>query len=96
MSTRTETIRNILNTSIQPQFIEVLDDSQAHAGHEGAKAGGGHFYLTIISDKFIDKSRIQRHQLIYGTLGDLMHNEIHALSIKAFTPQEKPQIQETK
>ncbi|ORU89785.1 MAG: cell division protein BolA [Cycloclasticus sp. symbiont of Poecilosclerida sp. M] len=90
MTTRTEIIRTILNDAIEPDFIEVLDDSQAHAGHEGAKAGGGHFYLTIVSDKFNEKSRIQRHQLIYQTLGDMMKSDIHALSIKAFTPEEKP------
>lgn len=89
MSSRTETIKNILSESLTPEFIEVLDDSQAHAGHAGAKSGGGHFYLTIVSDKFIDKSRIQRHQLIYKELGDMMKNDIHALSIKAYTPEEK-------
>jgi len=90
MTNRTDIIKDTLSKAIQPEFIQVLDDSQAHAGHEGAKSGGGHFYLTIVSNKFENKSRIQRHQLIYGALGDMMKNDIHALSIKAFTPEEQP------
>lgn len=91
MNTRSEIIKSTVSAAIDNDFIEVLDDSQAHAGHEGAKSGGGHFYLTIISSAFANKSRIQRHQLIYAALGDMMTNDIHALSIKAFTPEEKPQ-----
>lgn len=88
MTSTTSTIKTVLTEALQPEFIEVLDDSQAHAGHEGAKSGGGHFYLTIVSTEFSNQSRIQRHQLIYKALGDMMKSEIHALSIKAFTPEE--------
>ena len=90
----TELINNKITQALQPEFIEVLDDSQAHAGHEGAKSGGGHFYLTVTSVQFENKSRIQRHQLVYKALGDMMKKDIHALSIKAYTPEEKPQQQE--
>ncbi|PCH83861.1 MAG: BolA family transcriptional regulator, partial [Piscirickettsiaceae bacterium] len=84
-------IKEKLSSALQPEFIEVLDDSQAHAGHEGAKSGGGHYYLTIVSDEFDKQSRIKRHQLIYSVLGDMMKHDIHALSIKAYTPEENPQ-----
>jgi BolA protein len=94
MTTRTEIIKDTLTSALQPKFIEVLDDSQAHAGHEGAKSGGGHFYLTIVSEEFENKSRIQRHQLIYKALGSMMQSDIHALGLKAFTPKEQPQTQE--
>ncbi|PHS72200.1 MAG: BolA family transcriptional regulator [Cycloclasticus sp.] len=94
MTTISDNIKTTLTAALQPKFIEVLDDSQAHAGHEGAKAGGGHYYLTIVSEQFADKSRIKRHQIIYGALGDMMKHDIHALSIKAFTPEEQPQQQE--
>ncbi|ORU93781.1 MAG: cell division protein BolA [Cycloclasticus sp. symbiont of Bathymodiolus heckerae] len=93
MTNRTDIIKETLTEALQPTFIQVLDDSQAHAGHEGAKSGGGHFYLTIVSDEFDNKSRIQRHQLVYKALGDMMKSDIHALSIKAFTPEEQPQQQ---
>ncbi|HIL94070.1 MAG TPA: BolA family transcriptional regulator [Cycloclasticus sp.] len=94
MTNRTDIIKNTLSESLQPTFIQVLDDSQAHAGHEGAKSGGGHFYLTIVTNDFEGLSRIKRHQLIYKALGDMMKSDIHALSIKAFTPEEQPQPQE--
>jgi len=47
-----------------------------------------HFEAIIISDQFEGKSRIARHQLVYGCLGDAVGNEIHALSIKALSNDE--------
>ncbi|MCK5191080.1 MAG: BolA family transcriptional regulator [Methylococcales bacterium] len=83
-----EIIKQKLNEILQPELIEIIDDSAAHAGHAGAKNGGGHYNVTIVADIFNDKSLVQRHQLIYQALGDLMKNEIHALGINALTPSE--------
>lgn len=47
-----------------------------------------HYEALIISGEFAGKSRIARHQIVYGTLGSLMGNEIHAMSIRAHTPEE--------
>lgn len=85
----TETIRHLLTTALQPETLEIIDDSAAHAGHAGARLGGGHYYVTIVSDAFEGKSLVQRHQLIYKALGDLMKQEIHALGIHALAPSEK-------
>lgn len=50
---------------------------------------GRHFYATVISPEFSGKSRIQKQQLVYGTLGDTIANgTLHAISIKTFTPEE--------
>ncbi|MBA4740305.1 MAG: BolA family transcriptional regulator [Burkholderiales bacterium] len=49
---------------------------------------GQHFEAVIVSAAFEDKSRLQRHQIVYGALGDRMKSEIHALSMKTFTPME--------
>ncbi len=49
---------------------------------------GQHFEAVVVSEEFAGKSRVQRHQRVYQTLGDRMREEIHALSIKTFTPQE--------
>lgn len=49
---------------------------------------GQHFEAVIVSEEFAGKSRIQRHQRVYQTLGDRMRGEIHALSMKTYTPQE--------
>jgi BolA protein len=93
MTARAETIRNLLQKALEPTVLEIFDDSSSHAGHPGAsQSGGGHFYATIVSGAFEGKTLVQRHQLVYAALGDLMRTDIHALSIKAFAPLEyKPQ-----
>tara|TARA_B100000927_G_C16441854_1_gene460138 strand:+ start:1014 stop:1271 length:258 start_codon:yes stop_codon:yes gene_type:complete len=71
--------------ALSPDSIEIEDEGHLHVGHAGAKKGG-HFRLTISSKKFIGLSMVDRHRLIFDTLGNLMETEIHALSIKASTP----------
>ena len=75
-------------TILKPEKIEIFDESSKHIGHEGAKNGGGHFLLTIISGNFYEKSTIERHRMVYAALGEMMERDIHALSIKAYTPEE--------
>lgn len=74
--------------SLAPQSIEIIDDSHLHAGHAGARSGGGHYRLTLVSDQFQGKSKVARHQMIYGALGELMRTRIHALAINAMTGEE--------
>jgi BolA protein len=74
--------------ALQPSRMELVDDSFKHAGHEGAKAGGGHYSLTIVSRQFAGKSTLARHRMIYAALGPMMHREIHALAIRAQAPDE--------
>ncbi|QPK63721.1 BolA family transcriptional regulator [Methylomonas sp. LL1] len=80
-------IRQKLEEALKPDLIEIIDHSAAHAGHAGNK-GGGHYNVTLVSEKFEGKSLVQRHQLIYQILGDMMKDEIHALGINALTPSE--------
>lgn len=89
MSSRVENIHRLLTEALVPSKLELIDDSQSHAGHAGARqSGGGHFYATIVSDAFEGMPLVRRHQLVYATLGEMMRTDIHALSIKAFTPEE--------
>lgn len=81
-------IEHRLREAFMPSKIEVRDDSLQHAGHEGAKSGGGHFVVTIVAPSFQGKTPVQRHQMIYQALGDMMKKEIHALSIQASAPDE--------
>ena len=74
--------------SLAPQSQDIADESALHAGHEGAKSGGGHYALTIVSPKFDGQSTVARHRMIYVALGDMMQREIHALSIRAYAPGE--------
>ncbi|PKD41637.1 BolA family transcriptional regulator [Methylomonas sp. Kb3] len=78
-------IRQKLEEAFKPELIEIIDHSAAHAGHAGNK-GGGHFHVTLISTQFEGKSLVQRHQLVYQALGDMMKDEIHALGINALPP----------
>lgn len=74
--------------SLEPQLLEIVDDSAKHAGHAGS-TGGGHFTLTVVSSQFSGKSQIMRHRAIYQALQDLIPARIHALSISALTPDER-------
>jgi BolA family transcriptional regulator, general stress-responsive regulator len=74
--------------ALDPQSIDLLDESGKHAGHAGAKAGGSHFRLTIVSQRFSGKDQLARHRMVYEVLGPLMHRDIHALAIRAFAPDE--------
>ncbi|MGD8312819.1 MAG: BolA family protein [Gammaproteobacteria bacterium] len=85
---RTTQIRARLTQALQPESLEIIDESAKHAGHAGAAAGGGHFIVHIVAAAFQDKPLIQRHRLVYDALGDMMQRDIHALSIQAATPGE--------
>ena len=80
-------IRERLTEVFSPLTLNIIDESAKHAGHASA-GGAGHFVVEIVSDSFAGNSLIQRHRQVYDALGDLMHSEIHALSIKASTPAE--------
>ena len=73
---------------LEPESLEVVDESAAHAGHEGAKGGGGHYRLVIVSRAFQGKPAQLRHRMVYEALGPMMKHEIHALAIKAYAPGE--------
>ena len=74
--------------ALAPTTLDIHDDSAAHAGHAGAAAGGGHFSLVIVSNCFSGLPRLQRHQRVLSEVADLLPHPIHALSIKALTPEE--------
>lgn len=83
---RIETIKQMLTAALQPEQLEVLDDSADHIGHAGAEGGMGHYTVQIISSQFEGKSMVQRHQMVYAALGDMLKTDIHALRILAKTP----------
>ena len=87
MTTTIDQMRERLS-ALAPQIIQIDDDSALHAGHAGARTGGGHYRLKIVSPQFADKVTMARHRLVYDALGSLMQHEIHALSITAKTPEE--------
>jgi BolA family transcriptional regulator, general stress-responsive regulator len=74
--------------ALNPQLLDIFDESGKHIGHEGAKGGGGHYQLMIVSPHFSGAALPARHRMIYDALGTMMQKEIHALAIKAFAPDE--------
>ena len=85
---RVERIRALLTEALAPQSLDVADDSHKHAGHAGARGGQGHFGVDIVSSAFAGKLPLARHRLVYAALGEMMQTDIHALSIRARTPDE--------
>ena len=81
------TIETRLQQALAPQSLSVHDDSHQHAGHAGAKEGG-HYSVSIVSDRFTGLNRVARHRLVYHSMGELMQNGIHALAIDARAPDE--------
>ena len=80
-------IEAALRSVLQPQRLEVQDDSHLHAGHAGALEGR-HFTVRVVSDRFNGLSRLARHRLIYDSVKLLIPRGIHALAIEARAPGE--------
>ena len=80
-------IREKLST-LAPESLSIEDESAQHAGHEGAKGGGGHYRLVVVSARFAGQPLQARHRMVYQALGPLMHRDIHALAISAYAPDE--------
>ena len=84
----TEMLRR-LNSALSPSRIELVDDSEQHRGHGGYDPEGeSHFSLSIESPAFAGKSRVERQRMVHKALGDLLHERVHALSIRARAPGE--------
>ncbi|MCG6952768.1 MAG: BolA family transcriptional regulator [Betaproteobacteria bacterium] len=74
---------------LEPDSLELVDESAQHQGHAGWKPGGGtHWRLRIVSSRFAGKPTVARHRMVYESLGDLMQHPIHALAIQARAPDE--------
>lgn len=72
---------------LQPESVEVLDESGQHIGHPGAREGG-HYQVVVVAGAFSGKNHQARHRMVYAALSPLMASRIHALSIKAYSPDE--------
>ena len=87
-TTRMEMMRERLTAALKPEDLDIEDVSHEHAGHAGARDGRGHFNVLIVSEAFAGATLLKRHRLVYSALGDAMETDIHALSIRAYTPEE--------
>ncbi len=85
---RIATIRARLEHALAPTALEIIDESHLHAGHAGARDGRGHFRVRIVANAFAGVRSVQRHQLVYAALGELMQTDIHALALDTKAPNE--------
>jgi BolA protein len=84
-----DAIRQRLTSAFAPSELDLVDESALHAGHAGARPEGeSHFRLLIVSATFAGKSRLERQRMVFAALGQLMHTEVHALTITALAPGE--------
>ncbi len=91
---RASRIQALLMEQLQATSVQIEDQSHQHQGHQGRDplSTGGHFEVTIVSPLFTGQSLLQRHRLIYDALSVEMGQSIHALSIKAYSPDQWEQI----
>ena len=84
MNITAQALTQRLQTRLNPEFVEVLDESAAHAGHVGASDSGfgTHFRVRIQSAVFTGKSRVARHRLVYDALQEYIDQGLHALAIE--------------
>jgi len=73
---------------VTPESIQLNIAQGMATEHLSVVGDGHHFEAVVVSDAFAGKNRVQRHQLVYQTLGERMREEIHALSMKTYTPEE--------
>ena len=73
---------------VTPESIQINIAQGMATEYVSVEGDGTHFEAVIVSEAFAGKNRVQRHQLVYRTLGDRLREEIHAFSMKTFTPQE--------
>jgi BolA protein len=78
-----------LTAALDPVLLDVADESHLHAGHAGAREGGGtHYRVRVVSAKFDHRSRVERHRLVYDLLTAEFADGLHALALVAKAPGE--------
>jgi BolA protein len=87
MNDRILQIRTLL-APLAATHLEIIDESHLHAGHAGAKSGGGHYVLRMVSTNFVGKNTMTRHRMIYSALAEMLKRDIHALTLRTHTPEE--------
>lgn len=77
-----EALRAAWAAHLAPCLLDILDESDQHVGHAGAQGGGGHFHVTLASERFVGQSLLACHRLVYAAVAPwLARGEVHALRI---------------
>lgn len=78
-------IETLLQSALAPAYLEVVDESQQHNVPSGAQS---HFKVTVVSDRFEQKSLVARHRQIYELLREPLAGGVHALALHTYSPAE--------
>jgi len=82
-------IREKLMIGLEPIRLDVINESELHAGHRSSPGTGeSHFRLLVVSDRFTGKSRLERHRLVNELLSEELDGQIHALALSTLAPGE--------
>lgn len=85
----TDRMRRKLTDGLSPTRLDIEDQSDRHIGHGGAHPEGEtHFHITVVSEAFAGKSRVERQRQVYALLKDEMDERVHALALTTLAPQE--------
>ena len=82
-----DNIKTKLTKELSIHYLEIIDNSEKHAGHNQTSEGG-HYAILLVSNIFNDMKLINRHKLVYKILNNMIGKEIHAISIKAYNKKE--------
>lgn len=85
---RIEELRNRITGALGAEIVELQDDSAKHRGHAGARGGAGHYSVVVVSGRFAGMGRVDRHRAVYDAVGDMIPTQVHALVVRAYTPEE--------
>ena len=82
-------IENLILKIFKPEFLSVIDVSEQHRGHKNFKEGvESHFEIIVVSEKFINLSRIERHRMVNRILKEEFLSDLHSVVVKTYTSEE--------
>jgi BolA family transcriptional regulator, general stress-responsive regulator len=88
--TAEQRIREKLMVALEPTRLDVINESEMHAGHRSSPGTGeSHFRIVIVSPKFTGVSRLTRHRLVNEALADELAGPIHALALATYAPGDE-------
>ena len=83
------TMREKLMVALRPTRLDVVNESELHAGHRSSPGTGeSHFRLLIVAEAFAGKSRVERHRMVNEVLADELKGRVHAMAMNTYAPGE--------
>ncbi len=83
-------MRTVLMASLAPTRLDIINESELHAGHRGSPGTGeSHFRVLVVSALFVGKSRVDRHRMVNDLLASELKKSVHALALATYIPGDK-------